>query len=140
MREPDAGLRRVERTAVAWCAAVAALTVVARAGRLDVAAGVVGGGLLVGFSYWATKAWVDRLTTALAATGEGRGDDPGPSRRGRRAQAVRGAVLLAGRYALLGLAAYVMMARLRLHPVGLLLGASSVAAAAAIEAVRTTRS
>ncbi len=139
MRGSDAGLRRVERTAVAWCAAVAALTVVARGGRLDVAAGVVGGGLLVGFSYWATKAWVDRLTTALAATGGGR-DDTGQSRGGRRAQAVSGAVLLVGRYALLGLAAYVMMARLRLHPVGLLLGASSVAAAAAIEAVRTTRS
>jgi len=32
-----------------------------------------------------------------------------------------------------------MIARLRLHPVGLIVGASSIVAAAAIEAVRTTR-
>jgi len=43
---------------------------------------------------------------------------------------------LAGRYALLALLAYVMIARLRLHPLGLLVGASSVVAAVAIEAVR----
>jgi hypothetical protein len=33
-----------------------------------------------------------------------------------------------------------MIARLRLHPMGLLLGASSVAAAAAVEALRAARS
>jgi len=43
------------------------------------------------------------------------------------------------RYALLGLLAYVMIARLRLNPVGLLLGASSMVAAAAIEAMRAVR-
>jgi hypothetical protein len=40
------------------------------------------------------------------------------------------------RYALLGFLAYVMIARLRLHPMGLLVGASSVTAAAFVEAVR----
>jgi hypothetical protein len=40
------------------------------------------------------------------------------------------------RYALLGFLAYVMIARLRLHPIGLLVGASSVPAAAFVEAVR----
>jgi uncharacterized membrane protein YjgN (DUF898 family) len=40
------------------------------------------------------------------------------------------------RYALLVLLAYVMIARLGLHPLGLLAGASSVVAAASIEAVR----
>ena len=43
---------------------------------------------------------------------------------------------LAGRYALLALIAYVMIARLRLHPLGLLAGASSVVAAVTVEAVR----
>ena len=46
---------------------------------------------------------------------------------------------LAGRYALLGLGAYVMIARLRLHPVGLLIGASSLVAGACIEAGRSLR-
>jgi hypothetical protein len=43
---------------------------------------------------------------------------------------------VAFRYALLALLAYVMIARLRLHPLGLLAGASSVVAAAAVEAFR----
>jgi len=54
----------------------------------------------------------------------------------RRARPVAAAARFAGRYALLGFLAYVMIARLRLHPVGLLIGVSSVVAAAAIEAVR----
>jgi hypothetical protein len=45
-------------------------------------------------------------------------------------------VLVIGRYALLALLAYVMIARLRLHPLGLLAGASSVVAAAGVEALR----
>jgi hypothetical protein len=45
-------------------------------------------------------------------------------------------VLVLGRYALLALLAYVMIARLRLHPLGLLAGASSFVAAASIEALR----
>jgi len=45
-------------------------------------------------------------------------------------------LIVIGRYALLALLAYVMIARLRLHPLGLLAGASSVVAAAAIEAGR----
>ena len=49
---------------------------------------------------------------------------------------VAAVVRLAARYALLALIAYVMIARLRLHPLGLLAGASSVVAAAALEAVR----
>jgi len=48
----------------------------------------------------------------------------------------RTALIVIGRYALLALLAYVMIARLRLHPLGLLAGASSVVAAAAIEAGR----
>lgn len=42
----------------------------------------------------------------------------------------------AGRYGLLALLAYVMIARFRLHPVGVLIGASSVVVAASLEAVR----
>jgi hypothetical protein len=45
-------------------------------------------------------------------------------------------VKLTLRYALLGLLAYVMIARLRLHPWGLLAGASSVVAGVSLEALR----
>ncbi len=46
-------------------------------------------------------------------------------------------VKMAGRYALLALLAYVMIARLRLHPLGLLLGMTALAASATAEAVRS---
>lgn len=139
MRETDPTLRRIERTAVAWCAVAAAVALVGRGGRVDVAGGVLGGGVLVGMSYWATKRAVDRLAAvrAEAAGDGGRGATAGGGRRWARA--ARAAAWLVGRYALLGLAAYVMMTRLRLHPAGLLLGASSVVAAAAIEAIRASR-
>jgi len=45
-------------------------------------------------------------------------------------------LIVIGRYALLALLAYVMIARLRLHPLGLLAGASSVVAGAGVEALR----
>jgi hypothetical protein len=46
------------------------------------------------------------------------------------------AVRLTGRYALLALMLYVMIARLRLHPIGLLIGASSLVVSVTFEAVR----
>jgi len=89
--------------------------------------GVLGGGLLIGVSYWAIKSSVTALTQAAA----------GPARAWRtRRVVVRTVVQFVGRYALLGLLAYVMIGRLRLHPIGLLAGVSSVVAAAAIEAAR----
>lgn len=79
-------------------------------------AAVLGGGLLAAISFLSIRGGLDRIAA--------------PRRVGF-------AVLkLAGRYALLGFLAYVMIARLRLHPIGLLVGASSVAAAAFVEAAR----
>ena len=90
------------------------------------AAGVVGGGVLIGVSYFS-------LAGATRALGDVISGQAGEN-RARVVQATT--VRLVGRYALLGVLAYVMIARLRLHPLGLLAGASSVAAAAFIEAVR----
>ena len=53
-----------------------------------------------------------------------------------RVSYLRVAVSVLGRHTLLGVVAYVIIARLRLHPVGVLLGASAVVLAAAREAVR----
>jgi hypothetical protein len=138
-------LQRLERTAIAWCVAMTVLALVWRRGRLDVAIGVVGGGALVGASYWAIRSWVDRLAAHLghvsARTGAAQdAAEAEPAGAGREKRVLaRALALMVGRYALLGLLAYVMIARLRLHPIGLLLGASSVVVAAAIEAMRATR-
>ena len=134
MAESDPALRRVERAALVWCGALAGLALVWRRGRSDVAIGVVGGAALAGASYWAIRWSVGRLTAAVA--GRAQADETRPARR----RMVVPVLVLVLRYALLGLLAYVMISRLRLHPIGLLLGASSVAAAATIEAVRTLRS
>jgi hypothetical protein len=78
-------------------------------------AAVLGGGLLIGISFVAIASGVDTLAA-----------DKRPA-----------FVLLkvTGRYALLGFLAYVMIARLRLPPIGLIAGASSFAVAAAFETV-----
>ena len=96
--------------------------------RLAVAAGVLGGGLLIAVSYRIIASGVDGLVDTL-------GSPDGTARR-RRPRLARTVTKLVGRYALLTVLAYVMIARLRLHPVGLLVGASSVVAAASVEALR----
>jgi hypothetical protein len=88
------------------------------------AAGVLGGGLLIGISFYTLGSGVSALVAAASG---------GVSARAMVARSLAKLVL---RYALLGFLAYVMIARLRLHPIGLLVGASSVAAAATVEAAR----
>jgi hypothetical protein len=142
MRDADPFIRRLERDALIWSgvATVAALAI--RPGQPSLAAGVAGGGALAFASLWAIRSSVDALLARLApAAVPADGDADGPA-DGDRGQARAGAGLalkLAGRYALLGLLAYVMIARLRLHPIGVLIGASSLVAAASFEAVRVLR-
>jgi hypothetical protein len=151
-------LYHLERSALLFCAAAAVVALGVRRGDPDVALGILGGGLLIGVSYWAIKGATDsllRLATrpgataraagdpALADEGGGRPEEGGPGAADTAAHARRRAITgawillrLAGRYALLGFLAYAMIARLRLHPVGLLIGVSSVFVAAAVEALR----
>lgn len=132
--ERDPVLRRLERNAILCCLGGAGCALILRAGRLDGVLAVLGGGCLVGVSYWAIKSSIDGLARAMQP--EDVSETAGsPSRRGRPSIAWP-MLMLGGRYALLGFLAYVMIARLRLHPVGFLAGASSLVAAAAIEAVR----
>ena len=131
--ERDGTLRSVERNAFFICAAMT-LAACFVPPRPAVALGVLGGGLLVGVSYWSLKSSVTALVDVLAGAGKSEGA-PAESAR-RRANMRREIVKLSLRYALLGLLAYVMIARLRLHPWGLLAGASSVVAGVSLEAVR----
>ena len=92
-----------------------------------VAAGVLGGAILAGISYFGIRRGVDGLAGAISG---------GPS---RRAGLVRALTMLVGRYALLALIAYVMISRLRLSPLGLLIGVSVIPFAATIEVLAGLR-
>ncbi|MEO5821662.1 MAG: hypothetical protein ABIT71_14265 [Vicinamibacteraceae bacterium] len=150
MADADPLIRRLQRDAVIWCGLATAAALALRPGTPAIAAGVAGGGLLALVSLFAIRSSVDVLvgrvvSASIAAPGAAPGADPdglsdvtGPAASPARAAAGVG-VKLAGRYLVLGLAAYVMIARLRLHPVGLLIGASSLVAGASIEAVRSLR-
>ena len=88
---------------------------------------MLGGGLLIGLSYWAIQGTVDGLMTVRSG-GETRGK---PS----RLQLVK----FFTRHGMLALAGYVMMVRLHLDPVGLLAGVSSLVVAVAVEVLRDLR-
>ena len=121
MAETDPALRRIERHSLMACAALAvAAGIVTR--RLDAPLGVVGGGALVAISYRGIKAGI----SAMAGAG----------RAGDARHVVVGLVKIFTRYAILAIAAYVMMARLRLPPVAVFAGASSLVIAVMIEALR----
>jgi threonine/homoserine/homoserine lactone efflux protein len=111
-------IQRLQRNAVLACLTMA-VTASAIARSLWWGVAVLGGGLLIGISFIAMASGVH----AIAA-------DRPP------------AFLLLkviGRYALLGFLAYVMIARLRLPPLGLIAGASSFAVAALVELVNNRR-
>ena len=117
----DPLLRRVERRALLFTVATAGAAWFAPGGGWRAAAGVAGGAALVGVSYWAIHTAVTGLTDDAVAHAE----------TGRRARCGLFSLIL--RYALLAGMAYVMIARLRLPPIALLIGASVMVVAAALE-------
>jgi len=120
-------LSRIERRAAWLVVLAAAAAFVVPGGGPPVVAGVFGGALLSGLSYWAIKRGVTGLTDAMVA---------GAAVRPRTARAL---IILVGRYGLLALIAYVMIARLRLSPLGLLGGVSVIPVAVALEALAALR-
>ena len=125
---PDAQLRRIERRALA-AFAVVLLAAAVSGGGMRAVAGVIGGGLLVAVSYRAIRGGVDAAVSAGVARSA---TNCGPSASWRLVKFIT-------RFAILGVIAYVMMVRLRAQPMWMLLGASSLVAAAALEAVRAPR-
>jgi hypothetical protein len=108
-------MRQFERDALTACLVMAVIAGLA-AWDPRAAAGVLGGGLLAAISYRGLKAGV-----MTAAGGSG------------HALAL---VKFFTRYAMLALAAYVMLARLRLPPWAVVAGASSLVVAIVVAAVR----
>jgi hypothetical protein len=119
-------IARIARDSAVACALIAAGFAIWKrnlAGPL----GVAGGGLLIGLSFWAIRGTVDALI-ALRSDGE----------TGRKSASFT-LVKFFTRHVIVALAAYGMMVRLHLDPVGLLAGVSSLGAAAAVEAFRELR-
>ena len=127
MTPPDALLRRIEINAWIICALFAAIALILARGRPGPAIAVIAGGALVAVSFYTIKSATDVVVAAMVG-----GADAARVRR-RFAWTV---ARIALRYALLAFLAYVMISRLRLHPLGLLAGASSVVAAVSVEALR----
>ncbi|PYQ75491.1 MAG: hypothetical protein DMG04_06900 [Acidobacteria bacterium] len=120
MIEPDPMLRRIERRAMLSCAIMALGAWAIARGRVDAPLGVLGGGALVWISYRGIKSGVDAL-----------GD-----RTTSRVRVAVGLVKFFTRYGILAVAAYVIMARLRMPPLAVFGGASSLVVAVMIEAFR----
>jgi hypothetical protein len=118
--EPDPALRRIERDSVIACAALAVTAGIITRG-VEAPLGVLGGGALVAISYRGIKAGISTV-----AESEGGGSRP----------VAIGLVKFFTRYAILALAAYVIMARFRLAPVAVFAGASSLVIAVTVEALR----
>ena len=143
-------LRQFERDGIAACAVMAAAALAIERGRPGGAAGVLAGGALSALSYVAIKRGADAVLDAAASAGRERaaggaeptqgGADAGPPAPamgwGRRAWI---AAQFFGRYALLAVGAYVMLACFGVHPVGLLAGATAPFLAAVVYVARSAR-
>ena len=123
MVESDPTLRRIERYGVLACALLAVAAGLATR-RMDAPLGVLGGGALVAISYRGIKAGVGALV------------DAGTGGAGGARNIAIGLVKFFTRYAILAVAAYVIMARLRLPPLAVFAGASSLVIAVMVEALR----
>lgn len=119
MADPDRLLRRFERDALLAAGGLSLAALLVPGGGLPAAGAVLAGGLLAWFSYATARASVDAAF-----------------RRGGRRRAL---VKIFTRYGILAVAAYVIVARLRLHPVGVVVGTTVLAVAAAAAAVRLLR-
>lgn len=110
-------IARVERDALLVCVVLAGLAAFWPGGGWRLAGAVLAGGALAGYGYLAMKGLVEAL---------------GPGGRYRWAL-----VKFFTRHAILAVAAYGMLARLRLDPLAVIAGASSLVVAITIAAART---
>ena len=118
-------IARIARVTVMACAAMAMAFALWRGALAGVS--VLGGAALIGLSFWAIRGTVDALIT-LRLSGE----------KGRISTAVT-LVKFFTRHGIVALAAYGMMVRLHLDPLGLLAGVSSLGVAVGVEALRDLR-
>jgi hypothetical protein len=131
--ESDVSLRRIERDSVVACVAMPARAVVFERGGLGGALGVAGGGALMAFSYRAIRAGVDAMVYRADLAGSA-----APPPHGRSGVMWPTARFIL-RYAVVGMAAWVLLVPLHANPVGIIAGVTAPVVALAIEAVRLQR-
>ena len=112
--------RRIFRDSAIVCGALAMVALAVWPRSWAAAGGVLAGGGLIGLSAWAIQGAVDGLL------GAGEGRKPGSWVL----------VKFFTRHAILAAAAYGIMVRLHLDPVGMLVGVSSLVLAAGVEVIR----
>ena len=100
--------------------------------------GVLGGGLLIGLSFWAIRGTVDTLIARQPGLSRGSPEGAKADETGRNSTAFT-LVKFFTRHGIVALAAYGMMVRLHLDPVGLLAGVTSLGVAVGVEALRDLR-
>jgi hypothetical protein len=130
-------LDRIARNTALTCAAIAAMAAVWTR-DYPVPLGVLGGGLLIGLSYWAIKGTVDSFIGRRTGVARPGGEAVTAAESGAK-HAPFQLVKFFTRHGMLALAAYGMMVRLHLDPVGLLAGVSSLVIAVAVEVLRDLR-
>ena len=130
-------IARIARDTALACLAIALVFFLFKR-TLAAPLGVLGGGLLIGLSFWAIRSTVDTLIAL----------QPSLSRRSRDAATADETGLKRPRFALVkfftrhgivALAAYGMMVRLHVDPLGVLLGVTSLGIAVGVEALRDLR-
>ena len=119
-------IARVARDTAIACVAIAIAFFLWRKSLASVL-GVLGGGVLIGLVFWAIRGTVDAFI-GLRLAGEN-----------ARNTAAFALVKFFTRHAIVAVAAYGMMVRLHLDPLGLLAGVSSLGVAVGVEAVRDLR-
>lgn len=130
-------IERIARNTAISCLVLAAVAG-AWTRNLFIALGVLGGGMLIGLSFWAIKGTVDALIALRSGLSRHSGGTAAADETPRKSTAFQ-LVKFFTRHGMLALAAYGMMVRLHLDPVGLLAGVSSIVIAAAIEVLRDLR-
>ena len=118
-------IERIARDTVLACVVIAVAFAIWKR-SIIASLSVIGGGLLIGISFWAVASAVDQLILRSE------------SESGRKSAGFS-LVKFFTRYAIVALAAYGMMVRLRTDPMGLLLGVSSFGVAVAVEVLRDLR-
>ena len=138
-------IARIARDTALACVAIALVFFLFKR-TLAAPLGVLGGGLLIGLSFWAIRGTVDALISlqsslsrhsggaAKATEGEAAKADETGGKSPRFAL-----VKFFTRHGIVALAAYGMMVRLHVDPLGVLLGVTSLGIAVGVEALRDLR-
>ncbi len=131
-------IARVARDTAIACLVIAVVFALWR-GSILPAFAVLAGGVLIAISFRAITGMVDTLLRGSAATARQAGvEGQEPVETGRNSTSFA-LVKFFTRHGIVALAAYGMMVRLHLDPVGLLAGVSSLGVAVGVEALRDLR-